>query len=186
VGLTYVLTIFVVTVVAAILGGEVRGPAVIPVLCLSLAIALAASAATCVRGYRRKVDREQRRLTEEKAKAAAHEAERVTTHVRELLVSSNKMTTRLPDLLMQTSHALRRADQEYRENAFGPFWDAVEDAARSLDAIRGAIDELGKSAHSYYNVLEGRRHTFAGFPVRRDAVPDTRPVIEHFRSIVRM
>ena len=52
----------------------------------------------------------------------------------------------LPALLLVAESALDRAEQEFRDTAFAPFWDAVEEAARALARFHGTLEELTGNA----------------------------------------
>ena len=135
----------------------------------------------------------EEQLQKEKARAAADEIQRARSEaaklahiVSHLVVSSGKSTTVLPALFDAASGCIRRAAEEYRQNAFAPFWDAVEESAQRLDNIRSCIEKLRKNAEEYYQVVPRGNHTFPPFPVKTNEIPDPRPIAEEFRHVVRL
>lgn len=80
---------------------------------------------------------------------------------------------------------LQKAEAEFQERAFGPFWDAIEKAACNLEEFRKGAATINEDANTYYKALEGRRHTFPSFGLVSDVIPDPTPVLENLRRLVR-
>jgi cell division protein FtsL len=138
-------------------------------------------------------DEEWRRLqnsTEEKhariVDLKKREAQELTKRLNSLLESSSEASEPLPQKLSNARHSIQRAEIDYQENAYGPFWDAVQETANDLAFFSRTAKELSKHAHDYYSLLEGRKHTFPIFPVRLESLPDPLPVSQEFRRVVRM
>ena len=64
------------------------------------------------------------------------------------------------------------AEAEYKANAYGPFWDCIQEAATHLADLKGTCDAITQQTRSYYQTLNGRRHNFPEFPVSPDKMPD--------------
>jgi hypothetical protein len=127
--------------------------------------------------YRAKIAEEAR---------VANEANALTSTLRDIYESSCHLASELDKHLRQTKSYLRHAEEEYNDNAFAPFWDAIEGAARSLADHNKNVKQLSKNAELYYKSLQGRRHTFPSFPVQPEMLPNVLPVLNEFRRVVRL
>lgn len=125
-------------------------------------------------------------LTEKDRKTKLSEAIEVTDSLMKILESSLELKYRLNESRSEVNSALTSAIFEFKETAFGPFWDAVENAVQSLNVFRYCTDSLSNNHKKYYSLLNGRRHNFPPFPVMIDSIPDITPTLSEFRRIVRM
>lgn len=114
------------------------------------------------------------------------EANSLTSNLLQTYESSTELATELRQHLNRVPLLLREAENEYHDNAFAPFWDAVENAAQNLAALNEKANRLSGNAKDYYNKLNGRKHTFPAFPVQITTIPDASPVTKEFRRVVRM
>lgn len=114
------------------------------------------------------------------------EAGSLTSSLLQTYESSTNLANELRQHLSHVSLLLQQADNEYRDNAFAPFWDAVENAALHLAAFNDKANRLSGNAKEYYNKLNGRKHTFPSFPVQITTIPDASPMTKEFRRVVRM
>lgn len=117
---------------------------------------------------------------------ASREAENLTATLRHNYESSKALASQLPVQLEVAARWLERAEREFRETAFSPFWDAVENSARELAAFKAMAEELSHNAARYHTQLAGRNHTFPPFPVQPDDIPDVSAVLRRFHAVVRM
>lgn len=81
---------------------------------------------------------------------------------------------------------LVKADSEFNERAYSPFWDSIERSARCLAECVLTAQELPKELSSYYGLLEGRFHNFSHLPNYIEALPDPTSTIAEFERLVRM
>jgi hypothetical protein len=102
------------------------------------------------------------------------------------LSQSLDIAEQLPELLANTSEFLAQARQEYAENAFDPYWDAIEEAAISLGQYYDDVQELSRHAQFYYSSLKGENHTFPQFPIKPDDLPNPIPFVEELRQTLRL
>jgi hypothetical protein len=116
---------------------------------------------------------------------ARQEATWLTQSLTQLYKSSSEQFAQLPQLLNQARSWLLQAETEYQESAFGPFWDAVENAAGLLAKFDANAKQLSKNAVEYYRGLDGREHTFPAFPANRDTIPNPSSVLGEMRRVVR-
>lgn len=81
---------------------------------------------------------------------------------------------------------LVKADSEFNERAYSPFWDSIERSARCLAECVLTAQELPKELSSYYGLLEDRFHNFSPLPNYIEALPDPTSTIAEFERLVRM
>src|SRR5262249_49288910 len=67
--------------------------------------------------------------------SAESEANNVTSSLTRTYESSAVVAAELPKCLAKARDWLQQAEKEFKENAFGPFWDAIENAAHNLAAF---------------------------------------------------
>lgn len=138
----------------------------------------------------RKISDMERKRTDEANRSevsrVTNEAENLTSSLICTHQSSTELANALPEHLSQASAWLQNAEKEYEDNAFSPFWDAVENAAQHLAFFNDKANALSGNAGEYYRKLNGRKHTFSIFPVQLDTIPDPSDEIEELRRIVRL
>jgi hypothetical protein len=106
--------------------------------------------------------------------SAEGEAQGITFHLSKTHESSSALASELPQHLNSAADWLRHAEKEFRDNAFGPFWDAVENAAQHLAEFDGKAKQLC------------RAHTFPSFPLNDANLPSPSSVVSELRRVVRM
>ncbi len=131
----------------------------------------------------------RKREHEYKAEVARKEkeAQALTQQLRSLLRSSVETRATVSNSLGQAERAVKEAEKEFAENAFDPYWDAVEAAAETLTAYDSGVRQLSQNARDYYELLKGRRHNFPSmFPIQIESLPEPRPVAAEFRRVLRL
>lgn len=123
-------------------------------------------------------ERENQRVT--------RDAEYLTSSLIRIYDSSKTLASEVPTCLKNASLWLQAAEKEFQANAFAPFWDAVETAARCLGEYNFRANQLASNANEYYQMLNGKKHTFPVFPVRLQTIPDASFVISELHRIVRL
>jgi len=144
----------------------------------------------------RTTDLEREKATKEKVRIenanqneirrANDEASSLTNALTNRYTISTKLASNLPQYLNNASGWLRQAQKEYNDNAFSPFWDAVENVAINLSVFNDEVKELSRNAIEYYRMLEGKEHTFPAFPANMGTIPDPSSVVNELRRTVRM
>lgn len=154
---------------------------------------ISATAVTIIVHYYLKSERAAqiayRRTTEAKENEDARvirEAASVTTDLRHIYESSSTLAAEISEHIKEVSLWLENAEEEYKENAFAPFWDAIEEAAHDLSAYDEKVKRIAKDAKNYYQALDKRKHSFPLFPVQPETIPDASPVLNEFRRVVRL
>ena len=113
------------------------------------------------------------------------EAKEATARVTAILKSASDLSAMLPVKLRNSVRLIQQADEDFSENAYGPFWDGIEAVATDLSSFSRNTNELSKLAADYYSSLKGREHNFPVFPCRAENLGDPRPIAQEFRRIVR-
>jgi hypothetical protein len=88
---------------------------------------------------------EKTRLVEERAESLFKEAESISTNLNAILASSSELAVKASEYLKNASGWLQTARREYAENAYDPFWTAIENAAVNIDAFRVIFRCCGNS-----------------------------------------
>ena len=123
---------------------------------------------------------------ESRVSLAENEAQTLTYSLMRTYESASTLAGKLPQQLIMASDRLKHADREFGDNAFDPFWDAVENAAKHLATFDSEMKQASRLADDYYKGLNGRSHTFPAFPVNNANLPSPSSVMSEFRRIVRM
>lgn len=121
----------------------------------------------------------------EKLTARQAEAHQLTQQASNAIASSVQIASDLPAALETAKGWLRKAETEFQERSFGPFWDAIEMAAANLEVFRKGVTTVNQNADTFYKALEGRRHSFPRFGTRPETLPDPKPVAEELQRLVR-
>lgn len=114
------------------------------------------------------------------------EAKGQTESTRYLLKSSLQLERELPILVEQIGKVLQKAEYEYKSNAYGPFWDAVEEAAKNLNQFNQNLNTLSSNVQYYTTVLKGKKHNFPACCVQKDDFLMPENILYNFQRIVRM
>ena len=84
----------------------------------------------------------------------------------------------LAQLVEQAEDSLNQALQLFKERAYTPFWDSIENAVESLRQFDKRVNYINQSANEYYASLEGREHTYPAFPLRSEDLPNPNALIK--------
>lgn len=121
-----------------------------------------------------------------RVKEASNQVEALSNQLNNNLEISERLVKHdLPTSLERASEFLNQAKIEYNDNAFGPFWDCVEEAARNLASFNDIICKLSQSAENYYNSLYNIEHNFPVFFPAHEDLPDPKPILEELEVLVR-
>jgi hypothetical protein len=156
-----------------------------PAVLLPLAISVVLAVYLVIYVDKRVRRSKYRELVTQEAQKRREEAESISTNLNAILASSSELAVKASEYLKNASGWLQTARREYAENAYDPFWTAIENAAVNIDAFNRTVNTLSSNIRKYYAQLEGRNHTFPAFPVRLESLPDPKPIMEEFRHVVR-
>lgn len=113
------------------------------------------------------------------------EARRVTEQARSILHSANQKPSELRELLQRASSQLKKAETDFSERAFSPFWSRVEEAVSQLGRFEQTLKRIQEQQKSYYATLAGRQHNFPIFPVTSQQVPDPSQALQDLTKLTR-
>jgi hypothetical protein len=162
-----------------------KDTSLVPQAITSLVVALALTLIIQVIRYgriRNAIDNEELAIDEARWRQAE---EQLRTYVMNALQSSSRILAELPHLLRRAENALMRAEAEYHESAFGPFWDAVEESAHHLVAFHQGVQTLHEYGRAYAAAVKGKENRFPPFGQNLNALPDPASTLVRFRRVVR-
>lgn len=188
---TYFLIGFVGYFLVEFVGVAAVRNVVIPIaLVAAIIIASVGVAVLTLTIQRNRLERLEREKNENAHKAefnrVTSEAASLTFSVANNYKTSTQLTTQIPHHVTEAAAWLRNAEAEFAANAYGPFWDAVENAAFHLSEFNGKANQLSHNASQYYENLNGRKHNFPVFPIQSTNLPDASPAVNDLRRVVRM
>ena len=76
----------------------------------------------------------------------------------------------IPQYLLEAERHLDRADVDFADGAFAPFWDSIEKAAISLGHFTYAVQRIKDDSVRYTQVVKHYRGTPPEFPVATESV----------------
>ena len=114
------------------------------------------------------------------------EAEQNTIKALNLYNSALKNAQILPEILNKNSEWINRAEYEFKNNAFDPYWDAMEKATEGLYYFNEITQKISKNRINYYKILQGESHNFPDYPVKFDQIPNPMPYVERYYKTLRL
>lgn len=133
------------------------------------------------------VGREQQEQKEKQDRCnQAQAAQRALALQLSTLMSDSSATAKsLPGLISIAEATLDRAEEEFRDGAFAPFWDAVEEAANTLARFTAAVQGLVRNATDYRSNSSRLPAPLPPFQLGVQTLPDATQTAERMRRIVR-
>jgi len=121
-------------------------------------------------------------------KIAEHgtKAAELTQRARQIMDSFYGGLRSLPKQLKEADNFLSKAEEEFHEKAYAPFWDNIEHAALGLGAFNANLTRLETGAESYRRLLKGELHNFPPLVIRSNEIPNPARETERLRQLVRM
>lgn len=116
---------------------------------------------------------------------AGSEAVATTAVVRSLVSDADRAVDQMGVAIREAEAGLARADVEFNQGAFAPFWDAVEGATSSIAAYRDLAALIERKAREYNSTLATRQHTFGRFPVDTSRFPAIANTLADYARTVR-
>lgn len=99
------------------------------------------------------VEQRQRDEKERQERAAreqhASSQQQLKSSIENANATALRMLNSLPDELADAVAALERADVDFKERVYSPFWNSVEECACHLDAYKNAVQEIDSCAYRY-------------------------------------
>lgn len=114
------------------------------------------------------------------------EAERVSQELNQLLGWFSQQADHLWATANQAERLVQRAERDFEERAFGPFWDSMEQAATALDRHLESTRVLSGQITRYSGLLAGRHHDFPPWNYWIESLPDSSPMTQRLESLIRV
>lgn len=99
--------------------------------------------------------------------------------------TSAAMAARANEMLKAADLWIAKAQHEYSENAYSPYWDAVEAAAVYMDRCREAYLGLQAERVAYYDLLAPSEHNFPTLEEKIIPLVDPTPSLTDLQAILR-
>lgn len=109
----------------------------------------------------------------------------IKSKTQELVSEPKIMVSRIPNHIQNAEKNLDEAEFEFRERAFAPFWDAVENAINNLGRFYQSVDQIVVNSKTHAKLIakfDGEKSTFS---VSANNSPDARKTAERMRQLVR-
>lgn len=116
---------------------------------------------------------------------AIAEAKTVAAKANSLLTISYSIAAGIPRKLEEACRLIARAQTEFTDRAYGPFWDATERAAELLSETTDDLRAITANAKAYEETLQGWQHNFPRFPIAINALPNPTDAAVAIRLTVR-
>lgn len=130
----------------------------------------------------RKQEEQEERL---KAKQAQDAITNECTSLTTLLNTSESTFLSLRELVATANTHLDKAEREFKEGVFAPFWDEVEHATNMLAAYHQGVNTIDSNAAEYTRRSSKLSVSMPRFNIPKGKLPDARPIAERLSNIVR-
>ncbi|MBT9143700.1 MAG: hypothetical protein DDT29_02108 [Dehalococcoidia bacterium] len=94
----------------------------------------------------------------------------------------------MPKLLSSAEALLDRAENDFADSAFAPFWDSIENAAKTLAHFDRGIHQIEDNSSDYTELIKEYKDTPPEFPLARQSVANLRvglATAERMEALVR-
>ena len=102
-----------------------------------------------------------------------------------VISESTQTATDLPKLVRAAERTIDLAEQEFRDGAFAPFWDAVEQAANKLASFEDTMQRLIQNSHFYTEEAPKLETPPPPFQLGLQTLPDASHTANRMRAVVR-
>jgi hypothetical protein len=121
-------------------------------------------------------------------KIAEHgnKASELTQRARQIKDSFYGILKNLPRQLKEADSFLSKAEEEFHEKAYAPFWDNIEHAALRLGEFNANLTRLEAGVGSYKLLLNSELHNFPPLVIRSNDIPNPARETERLRQLARM
>lgn len=134
-------------------------------------------------------DRREHREKQERARREhREEQERYRKEMIRLGEQSIGLFESMPKLLSSAEALLDRAENDFADSAFAPFWDSIENAAKTLAHFDRGIHQIEDNSSDYTELIKEYKDTPPEFPLARQSVANLRvglATAERMEALVR-
>lgn len=113
------------------------------------------------------------------------EANRLTAYLVEIRQSAVSIAKEMPQLLYDAEAWLQKAEKDFTDNAYSPFWDALYKVVTCLALFFDNANKLVELKANYHNSLKGRKHNFPAFPVDLASLPNPGSLLDKLNFLLR-
>lgn len=131
----------------------------------------------------RKRQADEQRRREQEARKASQLA--IQGRLKTIVSNSRHMASELSSLVNSAERSLSRAEFEFIDGAFAPFWDAVEQCANHLATFDSHIRILESNARNYKDVAQQFESEPPFFELGISVFPDATRTVERMQAVVR-
>lgn len=125
----------------------------------------------------------ERIRSEQEEKARLQASKEKERYLKSLVSESEGLLSTIPTTLKSAENYLDKAEEEFKDGVFAPFWDQIENAANQLAAYHQKVNHLTTNAKDYEQQRSGSDSPFK-LPMRN--LPDARPTAARLAKIVRV
>ena len=130
-------------------------------------------------------DAEKKRLAKEAAAQYKRDLEAQASQLRQYSRTAAGVTLETPAVLGQAELALNRAEEEFEEGYFSPFWEAIEEATDCLREFDERIHRITGLYQSFKLVAPKLGDAAPAFTIQSELIPDPNPTHERLRQLYR-
>ena len=130
-------------------------------------------------------DQARRDLEDEERRQQQVEQQRIRQILADIVLDSLTTIRTLPGEIDQAERGCSRAEREFADGAFAPFWDAVEDAVTHLAQFDLGIQRMRTFRASYDNKVGSLDSAPPPFTVNANALPNAIRSADRLGRIVR-
>ena len=105
--------------------------------------------------------------------------------VRFAIDDSKRKAAQLPSLVVRAEAAVDRAEFEFNERAYVPFWSAIEEAAAALADYNAAVLSIGANAAAYASLSRQLRPPVPQYELGTDVLPSAARPVHRMQFLVR-
>lgn len=131
---------------------------------------------------RKKEEKDRIQLEAKRAKGAL---DTECTSLAALIDTSKSIFLSLKQLVPAANTHLDKAEREFNEGAFAPFWDEVEHATNRLAEYHQAVNTIDRNATEYTSRASRLSVSIPKFDMPKGKLSDARPVAVRLSKIVR-
>ncbi len=159
------------------------------VMCAALvigpSIALVIFRRIALRDHLQEVATQRLGMTQQQNQLRENDATRETANKLDALYRNQPANlSMLQKLLAHAETSLIQSNQLLKERAFTPIWDSIEEVVDSLKQFNQRVGLINTSAKQYYELLEGREHSFPPFPVKSDRIPNPDTLVRRLSQVI--
>lgn len=124
--------------------------------------------------------------TSRNQEANKNEAIRTSKNARNVISSGYEEMNKLVELTNKIDNSIKKSEEEFRNNAFSPFWDNIEIAINQFAEYNAQLGQFPWIRDEYYALLKNREHNFPEFPVTQEMLPNIELSLNEFKRVVRL